>query len=116
MFFAGARFVRKPQTKAASVVYLKTVDSLSPMVIPWVRMNRRQAQIQRQFGERIRELRKEKGLSQEGLALACDLDRSYVGGVERGERNISLLNIYKMARALGVSPSELFVDPGSGQR
>jgi transcriptional regulator with XRE-family HTH domain len=56
----------------------------------------------------VRELRKQKGLSQESLALACDLDRTYIGGVERGERNISLLNIYKIAAALGVSVRELF--------
>jgi transcriptional regulator with XRE-family HTH domain len=59
------------------------------------------------FGNRVRELRKKKGLSQEGLALESGLDRSYVGGVERGERNISLENIEKLARALGVHPSEL---------
>jgi transcriptional regulator with XRE-family HTH domain len=59
------------------------------------------------FGNRVRELRKKKGLSQEGLALESGLDRSYVGGVERGERNISLENIDKLARALGVPPSEL---------
>ena len=46
--------------------------------------------IQKRFGDRVRELRKKKGISQEGLALTCDLDRSYIGGVERGERNISL--------------------------
>ena len=45
------------------------------------------------FGERVRASRKRKGLSQEALALACELDRTYVGGVERGERNISLINI-----------------------
>jgi transcriptional regulator with XRE-family HTH domain len=59
------------------------------------------------FGNRVRELRKKRGLSQEGLALESDLDRSYVGGVERGERNISLENIEKLAKALGVHPSEL---------
>ena len=69
---------------------------------------RRDAQIQKHFGERVRELRKQKGLSQESLALACDLDRTYIGGVERGERNISLLNIQKIAEALGVSARELF--------
>ena len=72
-------------------------------------MNKSQErQIQAQFGERVRELRKEKGLSQESLALVCGLDRTYIGGVERGERNISLINIYKIAEALGVDAKELF--------
>jgi transcriptional regulator with XRE-family HTH domain len=66
------------------------------------------ARIQKRFGERMRALRGEKGLSQEALALACDLDRSYIGGVERGERNISLVNIHKIAAALGVAAKELF--------
>ena len=69
---------------------------------------RREAQIQRNFGQRVRELRQERGLSQEALALACDLDRTYIGGVERGERNISLLNICKIAAALGIPVKELF--------
>jgi len=69
---------------------------------------KRDAQIQQHFGDRVRELRKQKKLSQEALALACDLDRTYIGGVERGERNISLLNIQKIADALGVSARELF--------
>jgi transcriptional regulator with XRE-family HTH domain len=72
-------------------------------------MNKRQeTQIQKRFGERVRELRKQKGLSQEALALACELDRTYIGGVERGERNISLVNIYKIAGALSVPTKELF--------
>lgn len=62
----------------------------------------------RRFGERIRKNRKRKGLSQESLAFEAGLDRTYIGGVERGERNISLLNILKVARALGVKPGRLF--------
>jgi transcriptional regulator with XRE-family HTH domain len=65
-------------------------------------------QIKKHFGERVRQLRKAKALSQESLALVSDLDRTYIGGVERGERNISLVNIYKIADAFGVSVRELF--------
>ena len=50
----------------------------------------------------------QKGCSQEALALTCDLDRTYIGGVERGERNINLINIHKIATALGVKTRELF--------
>lgn len=60
------------------------------------------------FGQRVRELRTKKGLSQEALALACELDRTYIGGIERGERNVSLLNIRKIADALGVAAKDLF--------
>ena len=60
------------------------------------------------FGQRVRELRMKKGLSQEGLALACGLDRTYIGGVERGERNISLINIKRIADALHVAVREMF--------
>ena len=60
------------------------------------------------FGNRVRLLRKRKGLSQEQLALRCGLDRTYVGGVERGERNVSILNIEKIARALDGSLKDLF--------
>lgn len=52
-------------------------------------------------------LRKERGLSQERLALESGLARSYLGGVERGQRNIALLNIVRLAEALGCPPSEL---------
>lgn len=64
--------------------------------------------IKKAFGKRLRDLRKENGLSQEELALECELDRSYIGGVERGERNISLVNIYKIAKALGISVGKFF--------
>ena len=62
------------------------------------------------FGDTIRELRKQKGLSQEDLADMCDLHRTYIGGVERGERNIGLLNILLLAKTLEVTPSSLFKD------
>lgn len=60
------------------------------------------------FGQRVRELRQEKGLSQEQLAQLCGLHRNYIGGIERGERNPSLLNIGRIAQALGVEIAELF--------
>ena len=65
--------------------------------------------IQKLFGQCVREIRLSKGLSQEALALNCNLDRSYIGQVERGEKNISLINIYRIATGLGVQPSELLV-------
>ena len=60
------------------------------------------------FGGAIRALRQERGISQEELALRSDMDRSYAGGVERGERNVALANIIKIAGALGISTDELF--------
>lgn len=62
------------------------------------------------FGEALRAKRKERGLSQEELAARASLDRSYVGGVERGERNISLINLNRLARALDLTLAELLTD------
>lgn len=59
------------------------------------------------FGERVRYFRKSNGLSQEELADLADLHRTYLSGIERGERNVALLNIVKLARALQISPSVL---------
>ncbi len=59
------------------------------------------------FGKRLAEIRRQKGWSQEKLALESGLARSYLGGVERGQRNIAVVNICKLAQALGVEPAEL---------
>lgn len=59
------------------------------------------------FGERVRSLRQNRGFSQEGFANHCGLDRTYIGGIERGERNVSLRNIELIAKALEISISEL---------
>ncbi len=63
------------------------------------------------FGARVRELRKARHLSQEDLAHLAGLDRTYVGSVERGERNIAHDNIWRLADTLGVMPSDLLVEP-----
>ena len=59
------------------------------------------------FGKRVRELRLARRLSQEKLAELADLHRNYVGGLERGERNVGLLNIVKLAHGLNVKPAKL---------
>lgn len=55
----------------------------------------------------MRKLRIEANLSQEKLAFACDLDRTYIGSVERGEGNVSVINLRKIAKSLGVKVSDL---------
>lgn len=64
--------------------------------------------IKKLFGERVRELRRLQGWSQEEFAHHIGLDRSYMGGVERGERNISLENIASIAVGLGITLAQLF--------
>jgi transcriptional regulator with XRE-family HTH domain len=60
------------------------------------------------FGRAVRQKRHKLGVSQEAFADLCGLDRSYIGGIERGEQNVALVNIEKIARALRISISELF--------
>ena len=66
------------------------------------------------FGRNVRQRRELLGLSQEGLAAAAGLDRSYIGGIERGERNPSLAAILQLAAAVGVPASHLFIGLGGG--
>ncbi|MDI9364205.1 MAG: helix-turn-helix transcriptional regulator [Flavobacterium sp.] len=62
------------------------------------------------FGNRVRDLRKENGLSQEQLSFKANLHRTYIGMIERAEKNITLVNIEKIAKALNVNIKELFDD------
>ncbi len=64
-------------------------------------------QILIKFGERVRKLRKEKGMSQEQLADLAGIERSYMGTIERGERNPTLMKVYNIAKSLKVSAGQL---------
>lgn len=64
------------------------------------------------LGDAIRRARRAINLSQEGLALESGLDRSYLGGVERGEQNIALINLTRIATSLGTVPSQLLASAG----
>jgi transcriptional regulator with XRE-family HTH domain len=64
--------------------------------------------IKQKFGKKVKLLRIEKGWSQEKLALNADLDRTYIPGIEKGERNISITVIEKIAKALKISIKNLF--------
>ncbi|MFD1259697.1 helix-turn-helix domain-containing protein [Entomomonas asaccharolytica] len=64
--------------------------------------------IKKIFGKNVRKYRKQLKISQEQLAEKASLHRTYIGSVERGERNISLENIIKLSEVLGVSPAHLF--------
>jgi len=66
--------------------------------------------IKQKLGMRIKDLRYEKKMSQKDLAYAADLDRSYIASVENGQRNISIVNIEKVAIALGVSLQFFFTN------
>lgn len=59
------------------------------------------------FGEKVRELRIKRGLSQEQLAESSGLHRTYISSLELGKRNVSLINIHALAKALGVTPDKL---------
>jgi transcriptional regulator with XRE-family HTH domain len=63
--------------------------------------------IRKRFGKAVRQRRHRLGVSQEAFADLCQLDRTYIGGIERGERNVALVNIEKISRAFRISVSEL---------
>ena len=66
--------------------------------------------IKEKFGKNLKRLRTEKGISQENLAFLADLDRTYIPSIEKGERNVSITVVEKLANALNVDISEFFKD------
>jgi transcriptional regulator with XRE-family HTH domain len=64
--------------------------------------------LRKAFGKRVQQIRKAKGFSQESLAEAADLHRTYIGAIERAEQNVSIDNIEKIAKALKVKAAALF--------
>jgi transcriptional regulator with XRE-family HTH domain len=66
--------------------------------------------IKDKIGSRIRQLRNEKHLSQEAFADMCELDRTYISSIEKGKRNVSIINLEKIANALNINLSTLFND------
>ena len=64
--------------------------------------------IKRKFGQRVKKLRQEKGLSQEALANEANLNRTYIPSIEKGERNVSITVIEKIAKALKIKITDLF--------
>jgi ribosome-binding protein aMBF1 (putative translation factor) len=76
-----------------------------PHLAPWVDMTDHESL--RELGKRVREMRKQLGMTQEQLAHQAELDRSYVGGIERGERNITFSVLCQVARALAIDVGAL---------
>jgi len=72
--------------------------------------------VKQKIGQRIRELREVQGMSQKELSYVADLDRSYIASVENGQRNISIVNIEKIANALGVTLEVFFKDVKFNER
>jgi transcriptional regulator with XRE-family HTH domain len=67
--------------------------------------------IKNKIGQRLKELRNKRGISQEKFAFECGLDRTYIASIEKGRRNVSIINIEKLAFALNITLKEFFNDP-----
>jgi len=70
-------------------------------------MRKSKENIAREIGHRLQAERRKQGLSQEELALRAGLDRTYVGGIERGERNVTVINIIRLTTVLGIEPGDV---------
>ena len=87
---------------------IATYVTYSPLPqMPQIKYNACHMDIKEKIGSRIRELRLQQTLSQEKFAAICDLDRTYIASIEKGKRNISIVNLEKIAVALDISISEL---------
>ena len=75
-----------------------------------------EAQLLTNFGKRVRCARLAVGLSQEKLAMDCGLDRTYISGIERGKRNVSIINLHKLASGLRVAVSDLLLGNGGAKQ
>ena len=78
-------------------------------------MNRDEKAFLQRVGDRVRERRHALNLTQAALAEQCGLHRTFIGSVERGERNVALLSLRRIATALRVTPAELLAEPQSGE-
>jgi DNA-binding XRE family transcriptional regulator len=97
--------------KSATALGIQALGlGLSELAVSTVETVGRSCSVKSRFGSRLRQLRDERGYSQEELAERAGLHRNYVGGVERGERNVALENIVKLVKALSVPPRDLFID------
>ena len=83
---------------------------LKHYAMPKQKINKAQSIALCAFGNAVRQRRKQQGYSQEAFGDACGIHRSYMGGIERGEHNLALINILKIIDALNVKPSEFFSD------
>jgi transcriptional regulator with XRE-family HTH domain len=87
---------------------LKHIITLFTIVVK--HMNLDDKRFLARLGARVRERRLARGLTQAELGQKCELHRTFIGSVERGERNVSILNLRVIARSLRVHPSELLPD------
>lgn len=89
-------------------MFLKNDNECMPNNNNFLKHEFKELEFRKAFGKKIKRLRQEKEFSQERLGFLAQLDRTYIGGLERGERNITLSNIKKIADALEIPVIELF--------